>query len=200
MRAWVVFTAIMGLLPLKADAPRIGVHLAWVTPQSDLRNLIEAKRGFAGGLHLTFGLGNDLELRPHLTQSVFGDGHFTQSYARSGVDYRDTQTQQVEQLQVGLDLLVFGKQGTRRGAYFLLGLSQDAWKLSTQYRLETLTGVATGSSGGTQVQTGNQVGAITGLGWRQDRRWSAELRYEWSSFGKSAYGMDTLRLQLGMRF
>lgn len=200
MRAGLVCSAILDLLPLQAEAPRIGAHLAWVAPQSDFRDLIEAKRGFAGGLHVTFDLGNDLQVRPHLTQAVFGDGHFTQAYVRSGVDYRDSQTQQVEQLQVGLDLLVFGKRGTRSGPYFLLGLSQDAWKLSTQYRLETLTGPATGASGGTRVQTGNQVGAITGVGWRYDRRWSGELRYEWSSFGNNAFGMDSLRLQVGMRF
>lgn len=200
MRRLALLAAAFCLQPLSAQALRFGIHAAWVSPQGDLREANLGKNGFAGGIHVAFAVSHGVQVRPHVTQLRLSEAEGRVSYASGGVNYRDTQTSQMEGTQFGVDLLVFGPT-RRKGGYLLLGVTQDAWKYTGPYRLETLTGSQAGTvATGSRVRSSTHPGFAVGGGWLFGAHWTAELRYEFSGFGELSTSMDTLRLQAGYRF
>lgn len=200
MRRFVLLAAALCLQPLSAQALRFGIHAGWVSAQGDLRDASLGKNGFAGGIHVVLPLSHGVQVRPHVTQLRFAEAERSVDYASGGVNFRDTQTSQVEGTQLGVDLLIFGPT-RRRGGYLLLGMTQDAWKYTGPYRLETLTGSQAGAvATGSRVRSSTHPGFAVGAGCLFGAHWTAELRYEFSGFGELSVSMDTLRLQAGYRF
>lgn len=193
-------TASGALLQAQEKPVRFGLHLVGVSSQGDLRDSGVGKNGWGAGIHVVFQASQGVQVRPHLTQLVFSDGQESQTYTSGGITYHDSQTHQLEALQIGVDLLLF-PTGRTMGGYGLVGLSQDSWKYTNPYRLETVDGPQAGLVvSGSRARSGLHAGFALGAGWRFTSSWSAELRYEFSHFGDLSESMDTLRLQAGYRF